>query len=177
MGDSVSLGGACHTAVEVHDGAFTVESVEETLKRTTMGGLQVGSLVNLERSVRLSDRLDGHLVQGHVDGVGAVVDRRDVGDNADFVIEMPDGLSRYVAEKGSVAVDGISLTVVNVSGNRFSVTIIPYTLKVTTMGRRQMGDAVNLEVDIVARYLERLIGGEGDGALTLEHVKSMGYGS
>lgn len=177
VGDSVSLGGACHTAVEVHDRAFTVESVEETLKRTTMGGLQVGSPVNLERSVRLSDRLDGHLVQGHVDGVGAVVDRRDVGDNSDFVIEMPDELSRYVAEKGSVAVDGISLTVVNVSENRFSVTIIPHTLKVTTMGRRQVGDAVNLEVDIVARYLERLIGGEGDGALTLEHVKAMGYGS
>ena len=136
VGDSVSLAGACHTAVEVAESDFIVESVEETLRRTTVGSLRVGDRLNLERSVRLSDRLDGHLVQGHVDGVGQVVQRVDGGDHWDYTIEMPSALSRYVAEKGSIAIDGISLTVVSVDGDRFSVTIIPHTMKVTPMKDR-----------------------------------------
>lgn len=176
VGDSVSLAGACHTAVEVAESGFIVESVEETLRRTTVGSLRVGDRLNLERSVRLSDRLDGHLVQGHVDGVGQVVQRVDGGDHWDYTIEMPSALSRFVAEKGSIAIDGISLTVVSVDGDRFSVTIIPHTMKVTTMKDRSQGDRVNLEVDLVARYLERLVsGGAESEGLTAESLQRMGY--
>ena len=177
IGDSVSLAGACHTVVAITASSFTVESVEETLKRTTMGDLGVGDRLNLERSVRLADRLDGHLVQGHVDGVGRVVIRDDGGDHWDYTIEMPATLSRYVAEKGSIAIDGISLTVVSVNAERFSVTIIPHTMKVTTMGDRRQGDRVNLEVDLVARYLERLVGAGTDvEGLTAASLQRMGYG-
>ncbi len=177
VGDSVSLAGACHTAVEVSAPTFTVESVEETLKRTTMGALGLGDRMNLERSVRLSDRLDGHLVQGHVDGVGRVATCDDGGDHTDYTIEMPVALSRYVAEKGSIAVDGISLTVVWVDADRFAVTIIPHTMRVTTMSDRRQGDRVNLEVDIVARYLERLVGtSEEAGGLTLATLQRAGFG-
>ena len=183
IGDSISLGGACHTVVGCESSCITVESVDETLRRTTMGGLCVGDGVNLERSVGLTDRLDGHLVQGHVDGVGHTVDRREDDGNAVFTFDLPPGLCRYVAEKGSIAVDGISLTVVSVEdapdGGRFSVAIIPHTLKVTTLNDKRVGDRVNLEVDIVARYLERLIGENqtGDGKLTLESIRTMGFES
>lgn len=176
IGDSVSLAGACHTAVAIAATTFTVESVEETLKRTTMGDLGVGDRLNLERSVRLSDRLDGHLVQGHVDGVGRVVIRGDGGDHWDYTIEMPASLAKYVAEKGSIAIDGISLTVVSVSADRFGVTIIPHTMQVTTMGDRREGDRVNLEVDLVARYLERLVGtGTEVEGLTAASLQRMGF--
>jgi riboflavin synthase len=176
VGDSVSLAGACHTAVDIATSSFTVESVEETLKRTTMGELGVGERLNLERSVRLADRLDGHLVQGHVDGVGRVVIRDESSDHWDFTIEMSTSLSRYVAEKGSIAIDGISLTVVSVGADRFSVTIIPHTMKMTTMGDRRQGDPVNLEVDLVARYLERLVGaGTEVEGLTAATLQRMGF--
>ena len=181
IGDSISISGACHTAVEVGADQFTVESVVETLTRTTIGDLNVGDRVNLERSVRLSDRLDGHLVQGHVDGIGQVVARDSFDDNVNFTFEVDGEIARYVAEKGSVAIDGISLTVVSVSDvgdrGRFSVTIIPHTLTCTTMEDRQVGDRVNVEVDVIARYLARLVAAvqQTDDGLSWSTLGAMGY--
>ena len=181
VGDSISINGVCHTAVQVSSDVFVVESVFETLNRTTVGKLTTGDGVNLERSIRLSDRLDGHLVQGHVDGIGEVVARDAFDDNVNFTVEVEGRIGRYIAEKGSVAIDGGSLTVVDVrdsvNRSRFSVTIIPHTLSMTTMQDRDPGDAVNIEVDVVARYLERLvqIGQTEEGTLTWSSLTSMGY--
>lgn len=182
VGDSISINGACHTAVSLDSDTFVVESVAETLNRTTTGDLGVGDRVNLERSVRLSDRLDGHLVQGHVDGMGVVTARESFEDNVNFTVEVDHAVARYIAEKGSVAIDGISLTVVSVSDDaasgrgRFSVTLIPHTLSVTTMGDRGVGDKVNIEVDVIARYLERLVtSGSDPGGLSWSAVESLGF--
>ncbi len=158
VGDSISIDGACHTVVEVGRLTFSFESVSETLERTTLGRLKTGDRVNLERSLKLSDRLGGHLVAGHVDGVGRVLERRRWADNVVYCIGLTDELSPYVADKASIAVDGISLTVVSAGARDFTVTVIPHTLEATTIGERRVGDAVNLEVDMVARYLERLTG-------------------
>ena len=157
VGDSLTLDGACHTVVAFDGRGFAVESVEETLQRTTLGRVRVGSRVNLERSVALGGRLGGHLVAGHIDGMGKVLKRQESSDNVLFQIGMPSDLAPYVAQKGSIAVDGISLTVVSVSHREFTVAVIPHTLQVTTLSERGPGDAVNLEVDMVARYLERLL--------------------
>ena len=156
IGDSISIDGACHTVVDVGRRGFSFESIQETLERTTLGRLRAGDRVNLERSLKLSDRLGGHLVAGHVDGVGRVQERRRWADNVVFRIGMPAELARYVAGKGSIAVDGISLTVVSARARDFTVAVIPHTMEATTIGERRVGDAVNLEVDMVARYLERL---------------------
>lgn len=156
IGESISVNGACQTVVELDGASFVVESVEETLRRTTLGDLVPGNRVNLERSLRLQDRLGGHLVAGHVDGVGIVrrFERRD-GATA-LEVEAPAALQRYVASKGSIAIDGISLTVVDVSDNVFTVAIIPHTLQHTNLSETESGSRVNLEVDLVARYVERL---------------------
>lgn len=181
IGDSISINGACHTAVSLGPEEFVVESVAETLTRTTIGDLSVGDPVNLERSVRLADRLDGHLVQGHVDGLGEVVARDAFDDNVNFTFDVDGDIARYVAEKGSVAIDGISLTIVSVEDvgdrGRFSVTLIPHTLSATTMGRRRVGDRVNVEVDVIARYLERLIsaGKQPESGLDWTAIRAMGY--
>lgn len=157
IGDSISLSGACHTVVAFDGRGFTVESVQETLTRTILGKFQVGSRVNLERSLKLGDRLDGHMVAGHVDGVGRVLKRLESADNVVFECDVPSELAPYIAEKGSVTIDGVSLTVVSVTDRSFLVTVIPHTLSVTTLGDRRVGDAVNLEVDLIARYLARLM--------------------
>ena len=160
LGASIACSGPCLTVVERGTtggrGFFDVEASTETLARTTMGGWSVGRPVNLERALQIGDELGGHMVTGHVDGVAAVLDRRDEGGMARFTLEAPDGLARYIAEKGSVCLDGVSLTVNAVEGRRFAVMIIPHTLAVTTWGERKPGDRVNLEVDLFARYLERL---------------------
>ena len=160
IGESITVNGACQTVVELDDASFVVESVEETLRRTTLGDLILGNRVNLERSLRLQDRLGGHLVAGHVDGVGIVrqLERRD-GD-AFLEIEAPAALRRYIASKGSIAVDGISLTVVDVIDSVFTVAIIPHTLQHTNLSETRSGGRVNLEVDLVARYVERLYSGQ-----------------
>lgn len=158
IGDSISIDGACQTVVEAERRAFSFESVSETLERTTLGRLKTGDRVNLERSLKLSDRLGGHLVAGHVDGMGTVMERRQRADNMTFRIGMPEDLAAYLANKGSIAVDGISLTIVAAGARHFTVTVIPHTVEATTIGERRVGDAVNLEVDLVARYLERLTG-------------------
>lgn len=152
VGESVSHNGCCLTVVEVGDGWYAVEAVAETLARTNLDELGAGDPVNLERPVRLADRLGGHLVQGHVDAVGEVVEPA-----PDLTVLMPGGIARYVVEKGSIAVDGCSLTVASVDDDRFSVAVIPHTQEVTTLGRRRPGQRVNLEVDVMAKYVERLL--------------------
>ena len=176
VGDSVNINGACQTVVEIADGAFVFESVEETLKRTTLGDLKAGDKVNLERSLRLEGRLGGHLVLGHVDGVGKILKEEDQSQSLLFTIEFPETLGRYIASKGSIALDGISLTVVSALSDRFTVAVIPFTLEHTTLGTSRIGDRVNLEVDILARYVERLMefGGESDSGVTYEQLEEMG---
>ena len=157
VGDSISINGACQTVVGRADDSFRVESVEETLRRTNLGSLDPGDAVNLERSMRADGRLGGHVVLGHVDGVGSLRRFDRDGENRILEIEMPVELRRFVAGKGSVAVDGISLTVVEVSETSFTAAIIPHTLRNTNLSERRAGDAVNLEIDVLARYVARLL--------------------
>lgn len=158
VGDSIAVNGACLTVVQHDNRTFTVELVEETLRRTTLGGLRVGARVNLERPLRLSDRLHGHLVQGHVDGIGRIVSKDPRGNSTWFVVEIPALLTPYLIEKGSIALDGISLTIAEWSHNNMcAVAIIPHTAAVTTFGSRRVGDAVNIEVDMVAKYVESFL--------------------
>lgn len=163
IGASIACGGPCLTVVERglagNRGYFDVEASPETLARTTLGRWTRGTRVNLERSLRIGDELGGHLVSGHADGVAKIVERKDDGDMSRFAFEVPAELARFIAEKGSVALDGTSLTVNGVNGRRFEVTIIPHTLAVTTWGERQAGDEVNIEVDTIARYVARLNAG------------------
>lgn len=163
LGASIAVNGCCLTVVDHGDGWWEADVSEETFRRTSLGGLREGDPVNLERPVRLQDRLGGHLVQGHVDAVGHVVDPA-----PDLRVRMPVELTRYVVEKGSITVDGVSLTVVDALEDGFTVALIPHTAAVTTLGRRRPGDAVNLEVDVMAKYAERLLAGhlprsDGDG--------------
>jgi riboflavin synthase len=167
-GASIAVNGVCLTVVETADGAFTADVIKETLGRSSLGALEPGSRVNLERPVRLQDRLGGHLVQGHVDGVGTIVSR-EPGERWDVVtISLPSRLSRYLVPKGSITVDGISLTVVDAGPDRFSVALIPTTLALTTLGHKTPGDPVNLEVDVVAKYVERMLGDRAGQALPAE---------
>ncbi|WP_182708864.1 riboflavin synthase [Thermomonospora cellulosilytica] len=155
-GASIAVNGVCLTVVETADGAFTADVMKETLDRSSLGVLAPGARVNLERPVRLSDRLGGHLVQGHVDGVGRILSR-EPGERWETVtVSVPAGLSRYIVEKGSIAIDGVSLTVVEAGDEHLSVSLIPTTLELTTLGHKAPGDPVNLEVDVVAKYVERL---------------------
>ena len=178
VGDSININGACQTAVEIGTDYFAVESVEETLQRTTLGRLRPGDPVNLERSVRLQDRLGGHLVLGHVDGVGRISRLEERQREWLLSVEPPAELLRYLAFNGAIAIDGISLTVAQVEGRAFTAAIIPHTFDHTALGKRRRGDAVNLEVDVIARYVERLLraGDPASGSgLTLEKMRDMGY--
>jgi riboflavin synthase len=157
LGASIAVNGCCLTVVELAADCFAADAVEETLSRTSLGGLGPGDLVNLERPVRLSDRLGGHLVQGHVDGIGKIAGRTPLADGSTRVaVTASKALLRYVVEKGSIAVDGVSLTVAGVDGDGFDFALIPHTATVTTLGRKRVGEPVNLEVDLVAKYVERL---------------------
>jgi riboflavin synthase len=157
-GDSIAVNGVCLTVVELDDDTFAADVMAESLDRSSLGALRVGAPVNLERAATLATRLGGHLVQGHVDGVGVLL-TREPGEHWERVrFSLPDGLDRYVVEKGSIAVDGISLTVVDVDTASFSVSLIPATLKATTLGQKVPGDPVNLEVDVMAKYVEKLLG-------------------
>lgn len=155
LGDSVCVSGCCLSVVRIDNDALAFELGPETLERTTLGGLAVGNPVNLERSLRLSDRLGGHLVTGHVDGVGRLAARDRDGEWVTCRFTAPPALLAHLASKGSVAVDGVSLTVVDVTATDFSVALIPHTLAVTTLGSRHVGDGVNLETDLVAKYVSR----------------------
>jgi riboflavin synthase len=161
-GGSIAVNGCCLTAVEVDATGFVCELTEETMRRTAFADrLRPGTLVNLERPMRADGRFDGHIVQGHVDGVGTVRELRRTGDAAELTVECPPALERYLVEKGSVAVDGISLTVADLRVGAFTVALIPYTLDVTNLRDARAGDLVNLEVDVVAKYVERLLGARG----------------
>ncbi|GAA0359108.1 riboflavin synthase [Microbispora corallina] len=158
-GDSIAVNGVCLTVAAVDGDAFTADVMKETLDRSSLGALRPGSPVNLERAVRADQRLGGHIVQGHVDGTGAVVSREPAEHWEVVRISLPPGLERYVVEKGSIAVDGVSLTVVAADAGSFTVSLIPTTLELTTLGHKQPGDPVNLEVDVIAKYVEKLTAG------------------
>jgi riboflavin synthase len=158
VGASIACSGVCLTAIELGKDWFRVQASAETLARSTLGSWRVGTPVNLERSLKLGDELGGHLVAGHVDGVGRLVSMREEGDSVRLVFEAPQALAPGIATKGSVAVDGVSLTVNEVTGARFGVNIIPHTRAVTTLGSLKVGDPVNLELDLIARYVARLMG-------------------
>ena len=156
-GDSIAVNGVCLTVVEVGDATFSVDVMKETLDRSSLAGAAPGQPVNLERAVTLGTRLGGHLVQGHVDGTAEVLERVPTPHWELVRIGLPPALARYVVEKGSVTVDGVSLTVAAVTGHDFTVSLIPTTLALTTLGRRAVGERVNLEVDVMAKYVERLL--------------------
>ncbi|MCS3902304.1 riboflavin synthase [Methylohalomonas lacus] len=158
LGDSLAVSGVCLSLVEKHDRSVVVDVSAETLRCTTLRDLHRDSRVNLERALQLGERLGGHLVSGHVDGVGTVVSRDPVGESLQLQIQAPRALARYIAVKGSICVDGVSLTVNTVSGAEFSVNLIQHTQAVTTLGALERGASVNLEADMIARYLERLLG-------------------
>lgn len=156
IGESIATGGTCLTAVALDQSTFTVQAVEETLRRTTLGQKQVGDRLNLERALRANARLGGHIVQGHVDGVAVVESIREEGESWWVTFEPPFELLRYIVEKGSICIDGISLTVANVSYRKFSIALIPHTHQETTASDWHAGSFVNLETDVLAKYLERL---------------------
>jgi riboflavin synthase len=157
-GDSIAVNGVCLTVVDIDGDTFTADVMKETLDRSALGTLTDGDPVNLERAATLGTRLGGHLVQGHVDGVGTVAGRVPAEHWETVTIALPPGLSRYVVEKGSIAVDGVSLTVAAIDGAEFQVGLIPTTLELTTLGRKHIGAPVNLEVDVIAKYVEKLVG-------------------
>ena len=177
IGDSVAVNGACLTVVTKGGGALAFDVSPETLSRTALGGLSPGSRVNLERALRVGDRLGGHLVTGHIDCVATVAARREESGNIIFSFSLPPENSRYVIAKGSVAIDGISLTVNSVSGSGFTVNVIPHTAAMTTLRYRKPGDPVNVETDIIGRYVERLLGGNAaaGGGVTLQSLLENGF--
>lgn len=174
VGDSISVNGVCLTAVRLLDGGFDTDVSVETLDVTTLKQLAVGDAVNLEPALRVGDALGGHLVSGHVDGIGKVIARGEDARSIRMTFEVPGGLSRYIAKKGSICVDGVSLTINEVSGNTFGLNIIPHTAEATTMGAYEVGTAVNIEVDLLARYIERMLGSEA-GGLSIEFLREHGY--
>jgi riboflavin synthase len=174
VGDSIAVNGVCLTAVQLHDDGFDTDVSVETLDVTTLKHLETGDAVNLEPALRVGDALGGHLVSGHVDGIGRMTARADDARSIRMTFEVPAELARYVARKGSICVDGVSLTINEVSGNTFGLNIIPHTAEVTTMGAYEPGTAVNIEVDLLARYIERMLGSE-TGGLSIDFLREHGY--
>jgi len=160
IADSISVNGCCLTVVETDDQTMAFQAGPETLQRTNLGDLKAGSPVNLERALAVGQRMGGHFVSGHIDGLGTLVAREDHGEWSDFWFQIPQEIARQMASKGSIAVDGVSLTIVASEPDRFSVALIPFTLAVTTLGKLQAGDRVNLETDILAKYVQRLLESE-----------------
>jgi riboflavin synthase len=176
IGDSIAVNGVCLTAERFEDASFIVTAGLETMKKTSLAAVSVGSGVHLERALRVGDRLGGHFVQGHVDGVGEVVSIEEQRESWVIWISVPDHLARYIASKGSICIDGVSLTVNEVQGTRCRVNIVPHTIEVTNMGRLVAGGLVNIEVDILAKYVERMVVGTStNGALSLEDLKKSGF--
>ncbi|MBL7996152.1 riboflavin synthase [bacterium] len=177
--DSIAVNGCCLTAVAVESNVFEAEAVEETLKKTTLGGFSTGTEVNLERAMRLSDRLGGHLVLGHVDGVGHILSVEERSTSWWVTVEVPSELERYLIHVGSIAIDGISLTIAELAGNIVSVSIIPHTWTVTNLARRQTGDLVNIEVDMIGKYVDKLLLRKAEPGspprITEEFLKEKGF--
>ena len=174
VGDSIAVNGVCLTAVQLLDDGFDTDVSVETLEVTTLQQLAVGDAVNLEPALRVGDALGGHLVSGHVDGIGKMISRADDARSIRMKFEVPGELARYIAKKGSICVDGVSLTINEVSGNKFVLNIIPHTDEVTTMGAYEAGTAVNIEVDLLARYIERMLGSDA-GGLSIDFLREHGY--
>jgi riboflavin synthase len=174
-GDSINIDGVCQTVAELMPGAFAVDTLAESLKKTTIGSLTSGSRVNLERALRADSRLGGHIVQGHVSAAVPVRDLRETGNNVYLTVEVPDNLIRYCVREGSIALDGISLTIADIAGNRITVNIIPVTIENTALKYKKTGGRVNLETDIIGRYVERLLALHGDGGLSEEKLRELGY--
>ena len=179
IGESIAVDGVCLTVVGSGEGAFTVDVSQETLSRSTLGQRRQGDEVNIERALRLGDRMGGHLVNGHVDGTGRVAARRWQGESIVFQFEVPAEVSRYLIEKGSVAVNGVSLTVNRCDGRHFEVSIVPHTARATTMAKLQVGDVVNVEVDIIGKYVEKLLlqrsGSQSGGGVDREFLARHGF--
>lgn len=171
IGDSIAVNGACLTVVEIDRKRFDVDVSPETLDKTTLGNAKTGDRVNIERALRLSDRLDGHLVSGHIDGIGKIRRKNLTGNAVIITCEVPVSVSRYIIKKGSVAVDGVSLTVNNCDEGWFEVSIIPHTAKLTTMGIKAENDSVNIETDLIGKYIERFVGAQ-TGAGRKKDIKS-----
>lgn len=181
-GESIAVSGVCLTAYNMRERRFSADVSPETLSRTRLGSLRQGSNVNLERALKLSDRLGGHLVSGHVDSMATVKSRQELGDYTLFDFSMPDTLDRYLIEKGSITIDGVSLTVNSCGSGSFSVSVIPHTLAVTTLGEIKAGDKVNVEVDILGKYIEKLLvtpsqnsESAGSGQINAEFLAKHGF--
>jgi riboflavin synthase len=174
IGESIAVNGVCLTAIALHEDSFDTDVSVETLDVTALNGLAVGDAVNLEPALSLGERLGGHLVSGHVDCIGQVLQRSEDARSIRLTLEIAAEFARYVAKKGSVTIDGVSLTVNEVSGARFDVNIIPHTAQATIIGDYAVGTTVNIEVDLLARYIERLLAKDGDG-LSMEFLKANGY--
>lgn len=175
VGESIAVNGVCLTAIALRQDGFDTDVSTETLDVTALGGLEVGSMVNLEPSLALGERLGGHLVSGHVDCVGEVVRRESDARSVRFGFRIPSEYARYVARKGSITIDGVSLTINEVSSDGFEVNIIPHTADVTIFGDYAVGSRVNIEVDLLARYLERLLSKDGDKGVTMDFLRANGY--
>ena len=160
-GESVAVNGVCLTATNVNADNFAVDISPETLRVTILGTLNIGSVVNLERPMKLDQRIGGHLVSGHVDGIGTIVERNEVGNSIEFLISVDQGILRYCIVKGSVAVDGVSLTINRILSSTFEIAIIPHTAETTTFGSKSVGDSVNIETDMIGKYIERLYKSSG----------------
>ncbi|RKZ80567.1 MAG: riboflavin synthase [Gammaproteobacteria bacterium] len=174
LGDSVAINGVCLTVVDISGATLSFDVSRESLDRTSLGTVRIGSEVNLEKALAIGDRLGGHFVSGHVDGLGTVISRQESARSVQFRFEVPLGLERYIAEKGSICIDGTSLTVNNVADNWFEVNIIPHTMQKTIMSHYQVGTKVNLEIDLIARYLERLLP-QQDAGITHETLLKNGF--
>jgi len=175
LGDSICVNGVCLTVVEMSKSEFSADVAVETLKVTNLGDLKTAAKVNLERALQLSARIGGHLVTGHVDAVGRIRERREEGNGWRIFVDAPEAALRYIIKKGSVAVDGISLTVADVDKTGFSIAMIPHTAKLTTLGFKSGGDSVNLETDIIGKYVERLLSGRVEGGVSMELLKKSGF--
>jgi riboflavin synthase len=175
IGDSICVNGVCLTVVDLAKDGFSADVAVETLRVTNLGELKIGVNVNLERALQLSARIGGHLVSGHVDAVGRIREKREEGNGWRIFIDAPDAVLRYVIRKGSIAIDGISLTIADVDKSGFSIAMIPHTAKLTTLGFKAGGDSVNLETDIIGKYVERLLSGRVEGGVSLELLKKAGF--
>lgn len=180
LGDSIAVNGVCLTAIAMTDSSFTADVSRETLSLTSLGNLSKGSDVNLEKALTLQTRLGGHLVSGHVDGLGEVVSRHNDGRSERFRIKAPDEIAKYIAAKGSITIDGVSLTVNKVEDSFFEINIVPHTIQETIISHYQPGTQINLEVDVIARYLERLVQGgalkDSDSNITEAFLAANGFG-
>jgi riboflavin synthase len=174
LGDSISVNGVCLTVTK-HDAEISFDVSPETLKSKNLGALKVSDRVNLERALRLSDRLGGHIVTGHVDGIGVIKDKRQTGEYTFYKFDTPSEILKYIVKKGSITVDGISLTVVDLDSRSFNVAIIPHTLTATNLGEKGTGDRVNLEADIIGKYVERLLGKKKTDTGLMDLLKEEGF--